>query len=61
MPRDDLPVRLRIFDRDQRGFEGERDYPDVNILLMTDIEAALRDGRAMQIERATPPAKGKSK
>lgn len=59
--RDDVPVRLRIYDFERRGFESERDYPDVNMTLMTHIEIALRDGRSMQIEGLPAPSKQPAK
>lgn len=45
-----VPIRLRIYDKDRRGFEEEKVYPDLDILTVTDIEAAMRRGRSVQID-----------
>ncbi len=51
------PVKLRIYDPDRRGFEEEKDYPDLDILTVTAIEKAMRRGRSVQLD----PIRGERK
>lgn len=55
-----VPVTLRIFDPDRRGFESARDYVDVDMLFMTHVEAAARAGRSVQIDPVTLVTKPRS-
>tara|TARA_R110002074_G_scaffold253081_3_gene425085 strand:- start:6565 stop:6768 length:204 start_codon:yes stop_codon:yes gene_type:complete len=51
-----VPVTMRIFDPERRGFESARDYVDVDMLFMTHVEAAARAGRSVQIDPMTKAA-----
>lgn len=45
------PIRIRMYDRDGRCPEAEREFAALDMLAMTAIEAALDEGRRVEIEK----------
>ena len=52
------PIRIRMYDRDGRCPEVEREFTALDMLAMSAIEAALDQGRRVEIEKVRGPNVG---